>query len=293
MRYLWISKILIIISCASLKNPANNTVELLEPGLINSRYPEFGGSKSRKADRFYFNRTDSSRAYIELLYSERKKKVWQNPVPIHFSDTSFRDVDPFITAKGDLLYFSSDRTSPGLPAGYNIWYSSQQDGEWGDPRALDTLINTTHDEVYCSLTLNGSIYFARFEGNQSHIYFARFQDNRFSAPVRLNIPIADTIRINNPAIAPDESYILFVSTQLGGIRNPDIYISRKIGANSWSTPGNLGHKVNNDSVEFAPFISHDQKWLYFTSERPGIVQDYPSGQRRPGDIYRIRLKTLF
>ncbi len=293
MRYLWFSKILILISCASLKNPAINTVELLDPGVINSPYPEFGGSLSRKADLFFFNRTDSTRAHIELLYSDRKNKTWQMPVPVRFSDTNVRDVDPFVTAKGDFMYFSSDRTHPGLPSGYNIWYSSQQDGQWKDPLPLDTLINSGYDEVYCSLALNGTIYFARFEGNQSHIYFARPNENRFMSPVRVNIPIADTIRINNPAISPDESYVLFVSAQLNGIRNPDIYISRRLGANSWSSPEILGPIVNSGGVEFAPFISPDQKWLYFTSERPGIVQDYPPGQRRPGDIYRIRLDKLF
>jgi Tol biopolymer transport system component len=277
------------------KKTALPTVQLLEPGEINSTYPEFGGSLSRKADRFFFNRTDSTRAHIELLYSERKNNAWQMAVPIRFSDTSIRDVDPFVTAKGDFMYFSSDRTHPDLPAGYNLWYSSQQDGEWSNPLPLDTLVNSGHDEVYCSLALNGTIYFARFEGNQSHIYFARPHENRFTAPVRLNIPLADTIRINNPAISPDESYILFVSAQLNGVRNPDIYISRRLrlGTNSWSSPENLGPKVNSSSVEFAPFISPDQKWLYFTSERPGIVQDYPPRQRRPGDIYRIRLDKLF
>lgn len=292
MRFVLFNSILILFSCISSKKTPGTRVELLEPQIINTPYPEFGGSISRKVDRFYFNRTDSSRAHIELLYSERKNKVWLNPVPIHFSDPRFRDVDPFITAQGDVLYFSSDRKYPGLPPGYNIWYSSLQGGEWKEPLPLDTMINSSHDEVYCSLALNGSIYFARFEGNQSHLYFARFQDHRFNAPIRLNIPVADTIRINNPAIAPDETYILFISAQLGGVRNPDIYISRKLGANSWSAPENLGPKVNSSGVEFAPFISPDKKWLYFTSERPGIVQDYPPLQRRPGDIYRIRLNGV-
>ncbi len=240
-----------------------------------------------------FNRTDSTRASIELLYSERRNKTWQSPLTCRFSDTSVRDVDPFITADGNLLYFSSNRPHPGLSPGYNLWYAETERGEWKNPQPLDTLINSGYDEVYCSLALNGTIYFARFEGNQSHIYSSRPQDNWFSKTVRLNIPIADTIRINNPAVAPDESYILFVSAQLGGIRNPDLYVSRRLNSNRWSAPQNLGPAVNTVGVEFAPFISPDKKWLYFTSERPGIVRDFPVGQRRPGDIYRIRLKHLF
>ena len=70
------------------------------------------------------------------------------------------------------------------------------------------------------------------------------------------------------------------------------FISRKLGNNQWTGPVNLGIPVNTSDAEFAPFISHDMKWLYFTSERLGIVKDVPVGIRRPGDIYRVKLKNI-
>jgi hypothetical protein len=60
----------------------------------------------------------------------------------------------------------------------------------------------------------------------------------------------------------------------------------------WSPARNLGPAVNSPFADFAPAFSPDGKYLFFTSERPGIVPTPATGARPPGDIYQIEVAAL-
>ena len=79
---------------------------------------------------------------------------------------------------------------------------------------------------------------------------------------------------------------------LEGFGEADLYICWKNTDGTWSKPINMGEEINSEYVEFAPSISADGEYLYFTSERPGMVQDFEEGKRRPGDLYKIYLSPV-
>ena len=66
----------------------------------------------------------------------------------------------------------------------------------------------------------------------------------------------------DPYIAPDESYLIFISTRRGGHGSGDLYISRRDG-DGWSAPENMGPSVNGDDSDYTPFVSGDGETLYF------------------------------
>jgi len=51
----------------------------------------------------------------------------------------------------------------------------------------------------------------------------------------------------------------------------DLYIAKKIGANKWSKPINLGDNINTKHREVTPYLSEDERTLYFASNRPGGI----------------------
>ena len=55
---------------------------------------------------------------------------------------------------------------------------------------------------------------------------------------------------------------------------------------------NLGPAVNSRFADFAARVQPDGKYLFFTSERPGIVPTPATGARPPGDIYQIEVAAL-
>ncbi len=49
----------------------------------------------------------------------------------------------------------------------------------------------------------------------------------------------------------------------------DLYVSHRLGSNSWSRPENLGSVINSSGKETMPFLSEDNKMLFFGSNRSG------------------------
>ena len=67
-----------------------------------------------------------------------------------------------------------------------------------------------------------------------------------------------------PVLAPDGSYMVFVSEGYGGYGFGDLYISRLVGG-VWQHAENMGPNVNTSDFETAPFLSRDGRTLYFST----------------------------
>lgn len=78
-----------------------------------------------------------------------------------------------------------------------------------------------------------------------------------------NMPNANT-SVGHPSLSVDGRTLYFVSNMEDGRGQTDIYVSQKSG-DTWSTPKNLGPKVNTKGKELFPFI-HPSGKLYFTSD---------------------------
>ncbi|MDO9554897.1 OmpA family protein, partial [Rhodonellum sp.] len=63
----------------------------------------------------------------------------------------------------------------------------------------------------------------------------------------------------------------------GSYGNEDIYVSIKLSDNKWSSPVNLGPKINTQNQEMTPYLSEDGQTLYFSSNS--------SEKNRGRDIY--------
>jgi tetratricopeptide (TPR) repeat protein len=66
-----------------------------------------------------------------------------------------------------------------------------------------------------------------------------------------------------PCISPDGNALYFSSNRQDGFGGFDIYVSYRMG-NTWSTPENLGPKVNSPGNEISPFF--DGNHLFFSSD---------------------------
>ena len=74
-----------------------------------------------------------------------------------------------------------------------------------------------------------------------------------------------------------DGQVLFLAmeneTSLGGL---DLYMSFRKNNKTWSKPQNIGFNVNSSKSEYAPFLSSDNQFLYFSSLRNGKPQVYYS-----------------
>ncbi|MFN0036111.1 MAG: dienelactone hydrolase family protein [Saprospiraceae bacterium] len=264
---------------------ATDTPRLFLPGIVCSENPEFGGTLSPDGNTFWFNRMSPDRLKMSLLETRFENEQWSPPSTPAFADTGFWEIDPWVWPHGQGLVFSSKRPLPNSGSkDFNLWYT---DLKTGDITPFSGAANTDGDEIFCSVSQQENLYFARSSENKFKIFCAKFEQGVFKPSVQIAISGTDTASISNPAISLYERFLVFASAQLGGEGGADLFLSFKQSDAQWSAPQNLGPSINTPYAEFAPSFSSDGNTLFFTSERPGMVQDFSTGKRRPGDIYSV------
>lgn len=264
-------------------------VERLGEGVVSTALPEFATTLSPDGTTVFFNRMPADRSAIRIWSSSLVGGRWQEASPLPFSDGTYRDLDPFVSPDGQRLYFSSNRPLEGSePKDFDLWYVEKTADVWGEPINLGAPINSPAGEIYSTLASNGNLYFSVYEteGDGVEIYRSEWAGEGFSTPERVVVGTG-SLRLTNPAIAPDESYLI-LSGDNGG--QADLFVSRRSPVDgSWSEAKPLRPSVLSTFSDFAPAISPDGATLYFTSERPGIVPE--SEGRPPGDLYFVALSS--
>lgn len=282
--------------------PYATSLPLVEPRIFGPKVlsistPEFATTFSPKGDEVYFNTTPADRSRIDLVWSRFEAGGWKAPELVSFAK-GYRNLDPFLTADGKRLYFSSDFPIQGkVPrSDTDIWFVERtelENGEkgWSDPIHTGPIINSDGWDIYTSLTTDGTLYFSSDREGTSWIYRSRWTETGFGQPQRLSSAVNFPEGSGNPCIAPDESFLLFSADRPGGLGGSDLYLS--LLQDGELTPAiRLPEPINSALGDFAPSLSPDGKYLFFTSERPGIVAAGATEGRPPGDLYQVELAAV-
>lgn len=290
-------------SATAVREPA-----LFGVGAVSSAAPEFAITFSADGRAAYFNRASADRRVLRIVRSHYRDGRWQPAESLPFSDGTYRDVDPHIPpgqpAGRTRLYFSSDRPLAGAPtsstasdAGFDTFYVEATDSGWREPVRISGPLGGPLNQVFVSMTRDGTAYVgADSEDGSAHLYRVSI-DGQPRARVTLDLPAStpaagQPVRVGNPCIAPDERFLIFASSYHGGHGGADLFITYRGADNRWGPARNLGPTVNSTYADFAPALSPDGRYLFFTSERPGIAPANVSDGRPPGDIYQVELSVL-
>ena len=179
---------------------------------------------------------------------------------------------------GEKFFFTAVLFSGGL------WYSdifmAKKTGKtWGKPIQLNDPVNSYICEWHPTITDKGVLYFAserNFDHSIADIYKAVPRKNKYDRVEKLSATVNTEFNETDPLISPDESFLIFASNRPNGVSGPDMY-NRSNGYDEldlyicfnkengrWSAPKNMGVPINTASWEFAPALSPDQKYLFFT-----------------------------
>ncbi len=215
------------------------------------------------------------------------KPLFENITINSFSQNSKSDDSGPVFYK-DGIVFTSDRNSGLNPlkqkSGWTgrdflrIYYSeADSTGAYKKPEDFSKKINELNK--HCGpLSFNGDQNFIVFtrSGTDSgkndtynmQLYYSESNDgSKWKKPKIFPFCKKDH-NYMHPALSADGATLYFVSDKPGGEGGTDIYKSRRT-EKGWSTPLNLGTKVNTSFNEGFPFISSDDK-LYFCSKgHPG------------------------
>ncbi|PRX54790.1 TolB family protein [Flagellimonas meridianipacifica] len=221
----------------------------------------------KQCDQIYFTTIDTKE---NIYFSKKDNGKWSKPKIASFSDPNHGDADPFLTKEGDRIYFISKRPTSATDKklDWNIWFADNKNEAWTEPKPLPQPMNTEEfDEYFFSISEKGNVFFSsnRKGGEGSFdIYTAKILgDNEFSIPQNVGKPVSTENYEFDPYIAPDESFILFSINEKG---NSDLYFSLKDEKGNWTEPQNFGDRINVTDQDFAPSLSVDGKFIFFSND---------------------------
>ncbi len=142
-----------------------------------------------------------------------------------------------------------------------------------------TLLNSNFDDAYVSFDVSeDSVYFSSNRGGNFDIMLVK-KSSSATTDGWMNQNFTTAVTIDSLNTTADEkcpflfrNIIVFASNRPGGLGGYDIYYSvYKKG--QWSTPVNMGPKVNSSSDEFRPVLGSDANFsnlfMVFSSDKPG------------------------
>jgi hypothetical protein len=225
------------------------------------------------------------------MTSSLQDDAWTTPAIASFSG-QYRDLDPAFSADGRRLYYSSYRPLSSSPADTatraDTWYVDREGDGWGQPRRISEPVNSAAIDMYPSPTRGGALYFDSFRSptGRRMVYRAGPDgSDGWAAPELLPPTINSDSGASNLFVDPDERYVIFATRMPQGFGGADLYISWR-DATGWTTPLNLGPRVNTENAEYCPSVSNGGRVLYFTRAIP----EGPAPRER--NIHMIRLDLL-
>lgn len=248
--------------------------DIVVPGAKPSLFVHEGMSGVNNESVLAFT-PDSRCAFIAdgqtLVYSKLVNGKWTKTLTLPFSG-HWKDWDPALRSDGRRLIFVSNRPLDNMPQNSaqksnHLWYADLlPTGEWSVPRHFDPPVNITGASDYGpSISSTGSVCFCsrNRDGNKGmRGYYVKYMGDHYEKPEIL--ALNGTNEIYDPFIAPDESFIIFVS-------NGDLYISYRE-SRGWSQGTKLAAVVNNGNGNSDPYVSPDGKMLYYNQDKtPGIL----------------------
>ena len=261
------------------QKPPGMTPEIFAPGIISKGYSEYAIAFTPDGKELYLW-LGENRPCCVILWMKEEYDRW-SPLEVCPFSGRYVDMKFSISPDGNKFLFSSNRPRKvnGKPLdNLNIWYMKRIQNRWSEPRCYGPTINTNYHDYYPSMARNGNLYFfSDRDGGRGEddIYYSRFTNGKMTNAKNIGPSINTGLNEGDPFIAPDESFIIFCSRDCkGGFGNNDLYISFRKNDGSWTVAKNMGARINTVAEEVCPIVTHDDKYLFFSSNRK-IDKSYP------------------
>jgi hypothetical protein len=261
---------------SSFAADAGGTPQVFAPGTVSGPAGEACPAFTPDGNSVYFD------VGIMILVSHRVHGSWSKPAIAPFSG-QWLDHDPTMAPDGSYLVFVSNRPAqaggqtlaplingkPHPGAGGHLWRVDRKGEGWGAPVQLPDAVNASDRTYAPSIAADGSLYFIHPDAHGVfHIYSSSLVHGAYQ-PAQL-VAVGDpSAATHDPAIAPDQSFIVFnlADPKDGGMG--DFYIAFREGS-QWGKPIDLGEAINGKLGHWSQWGAHigpDRRTLYYTSDR--------------------------
>ncbi|HET6400370.1 MAG TPA: OmpA family protein [Candidatus Kapabacteria bacterium] len=220
-----------------------------------------------------------------LLSAEAQSNFVKLPLSINTPDQS--ELLPVISADGKTLYFTRTRIGMDSTVVFDIWLSHitndsvdpsrPRDGRsiFSKPEFVGNNLASSYGIAVTSISPdNNTLYLiGKLESDappDERLFVSHKLLGGWSIPEPIKIPNLHPRGIyTDYSFGPDQRTLVMALNRDSSLGDRDLYVSFYQG--SWSTPLWLGPDINSRYAEMTPYLSSDNKTLYFSSDRPGGI----------------------
>jgi tetratricopeptide (TPR) repeat protein len=214
----------------------------------------------------------------ETRYNENAIKLKSNPVDFRISNlgqainSEFDEHSPVISADESILIYTSNRQGTGdLSNPDGLYYEDIHKSIWRESKWLPALnlgnsVNTDGNDATCSLSADGqTLIIYRNDGISGDLFYSTLSEAGWSSPRKFPKPINTHHEESHGSLSYDGNTLVFSSNRPKGFGGKDLYVVKKLPDGTWGKIINLGPTINTTEDEESPFLSTDEKTLYFAS----------------------------
>ena len=267
--------------------PSDNP-EVFAPGIVSvkGRF-EMGFTISPDGKSMAFgvaHESDPTQTNIRFL--NWKDGDWSGPDQTLLPDNINTSLPMFGPEANEFFYAKAD-----LQGENDIWLAEYAPHKIINATPLNLSVNSGQREAGHGKAHNGNFYFTsnRDDSQQccGDIYKVNLKDT--TGPERVTT-------LNSKAdedglfLSPKEDYIIIQAWKNEYQSKHDLYISYKTDEGKWTQPARMNTRINSVEIEQRPFISADQKYLFFSRMSTEKKQDQISYE---SDIYWVSTSKVF
>ena len=238
--------------------PPGATPEVFAPGIISlpSRC-EYDICLAQDAGEYYFSVRSANWSNARIMVTKYEDGDWTTPAMASFSNTY--SISPSLADNDQTIYFSRNT---------DIWKATRTTGDWSAPAQMGSPVSSAQDEWSCRISDLGNLWICSWRpggAGQCDPWRVEYEEPNFTEATNLSA-VGTTYNDCAPVPGPNEEYVVFNSNRPGGYGAMDLYISFSDGEGGWTTPQNLGPTINTSMADVTPYISPDNKYLFFSRQ---------------------------
>jgi outer membrane protein OmpA-like peptidoglycan-associated protein len=192
-------------------------------------------------------------------------------------DCEIEEGIPVVTPEDQLLYFIRSFYNTAGNGSYAGTLNVRDIWDGRDPRKNE-MLDLYNNFPYCGnratnavigIGDDGTIFLlnklkspnSNFEG----VFTSKLENDKWSKPMPAPIKNFNPKKVYGFFMNATLDVLIISMEVKGGFGEKDLYISLKDYDGNWSEPENMGATINTEGYEIAPFLSKDNKTLYFAS----------------------------
>ncbi|MFM7857891.1 MAG: OmpA family protein [Flammeovirgaceae bacterium] len=188
-------------------------------------------------------------------------------------NSPYDEQNPVISLEGKELYFTianHPENIGGIKDPGDIWVSVFANGHWQAPIHGGRVINNENYNAVLGFTNVGEMYLCGHyspgkEVTTQGIAVVQKQGSNWTIPENITIPyFLNRSDHASGFVNRRGDVFIFSAESYGTVGGEDIYVSFKKDGR-WSEPLNLGRDINTPFQEWTPYMSDDNRTLYFSS----------------------------